>query len=73
VRRYEFDRYREATDRRLDRMEKRADDHAEEHDDDEEAATKEAREKSRWSWQQVIAVITVAGMLTGLWMQALAR
>jgi hypothetical protein len=73
VRRGEFDRYREAIDLRLARLEKRADDHDEDHDEDEEAATKEAKEHSRWTRQQVIAVIAAGATLLGLWLQATAR
>lgn len=73
VRRYEFDLYREDIARRLERLEKRADDHDQDHDDNEEAAAKEARERGRWTRSQIIAVIAAGATLLGLWLQATAR
>ncbi|WP_326854843.1 hypothetical protein [Actinocrinis sp.] len=73
MRRYEFDLYRADIARRLKRLEQYADDHDKEHDQDEENAAQEAREKSRWTRSQIVAVIAAAATLLGLWLQATAR
>ena len=69
IRRGEWDRYREATDRRIDDVEQWQRDH----DEDEEERAKEARGNSQWTVTRTLAVVTTAVALLGLLLQAMSR
>lgn len=66
IREREFDRYVEDADRRLTALERWRESHERSHDEDDDDQT----DRRRWSWQQVAAWITVAGLIVGLWLQA---
>lgn len=72
VRRYEFDLYRGDVERRLGNLERWREAHETEHDEDEEDRVKEAKERRRWSWSQVVAVVSAGILLATLWVQAAA-
>lgn len=71
IRRYEFDIYRTATEQRIARVELDLREFKQDYEDDADAEEKADLDRSRWTWQQIVAVVSVAGVLVGLWLQAL--
>lgn len=84
VRHREFDRYREAVDRRLDNLERDVAALENEHDTDMDAlatqrstelqqATTRRERRREWTWGQIVATIGAAVAIAGLWLQAVHR
>lgn len=72
IRQREFDIYRQAMEQRVWRVEQDLKEFKGAYERAEDAEEQADRERSRWTWQQIVAVIGVAAVLGGLWLQALA-
>jgi hypothetical protein len=72
IRRYEFDIYRSAMEQRVQRLEQELKEFKQAYDTAEDAEVEAGRDRKRWTWQQMMAVIGTAAVLGGLWLQALA-
>lgn len=65
----EFDQYARATDRRLGQLERWREAHERAHDDDDD----DRSERQRWSWQQIVAWVSVAAVLATAWLSVAAK
>ncbi len=80
VRRYEFGLYRQDVERRLSEVERTVRQLDTDHDEDMDALAqrdqeraKQAEERSRWTWQQLVAVVSAGAVVGALALQAAGR
>lgn len=59
----EFDRYREAVDRDIARLQRAHEDHEEQHEREADAA----QHHREWTWQRILAVAAAAAGVVAAW------